>query len=201
MSDLHSPTIVHEVGTLALSASQLGAVPGIVKNMMHGALQSDNMNVHDEQSAHDEHGVASETREKVLTHTRYATKTYTTAPATTAPGTATTHAPETANTTTATTENEAAKGLASETRKKSRVVWVDLDTDSDVERKLDGERPARPSHKAKKGRVFLSKPEASRNRGGNVCRGIGHWKHHHEQDGGTQQRQVKEGGSGKEACL
>ena len=57
-----------------------------------------------------------------------------------------------------------------------------------------------PNHKAKKDRVFLSKPEASRNRGCNVCRGIGHWKHHHEQDGGTQQRQVKEGGGGKEPC-
>ena len=56
-----------------------------------------------------------------------------------------------------------------------------------------------PNHEAKKDRVFLSKPEASRNHGCNVCRGIGHGKHHHEQDG-TQQRQVKEGGSGKEPC-
>ena len=66
MSDLHAPTIVHEVSTLALSASQLRAVPGIVKNMMHSAPQSDNMNVHDEQPAHDERGLASETREKCL---------------------------------------------------------------------------------------------------------------------------------------
>ena len=57
-----------------------------------------------------------------------------------------------------------------------------------------------PNHKAKNDRVILGKPEASRNRGCNVCRGIRHWKHHHEQDGGTQQRQVKEGGSGKELC-
>jgi len=112
--------------------------------MMHGAPQSGNMNVQDEQSAHEEHGLASRTREKVLTHTRYAAKTHTTAPAAKAPRTATTQAPETATTTTATTENEATKGgLASETRENSRVVWVDLDTDSDVERNLDGGRPAR----------------------------------------------------------
>ena len=150
-SDLQGPTIGQEVSTHALSASQLGAVPGIVKSMVQGAPQSGNMNVQDEQSAHVEHGLASRTREKVLTHTRYAAKTHTTASAATAPRTATTQAPETATTTTATTGNEATKGgLASETREKSRVVWVDLDTDSDVERNLDGERPARVYSESRK---------------------------------------------------
>eukprot|EP00972_Heterocapsa_arctica_P025423 3743012-Heterocapsa_arctica.AAC.1 len=57
-----------------------------------------------------------------------------------------------------------------------------------------------PNHAAKKDTAFMAKPEPARNRGCNVCKGKGHWKHHHQEGSGTQQRQTKGEEGGKEAC-
>ena len=75
-SERHAHITVHDGGTHALSASQLGAAPGTVLDMMQGAQQSDNMNVNGEQSAHEEHGLASRTRERMLAHTRHDENAY-----------------------------------------------------------------------------------------------------------------------------
>lgn len=58
-----------------------------------------------------------------------------------------------------------------------------------------------PDHKAKKDRVFLSKPEASRDRVCNICRGIGQWKHHHEQAGWRDAAEAGQGTRKREGAL
>ncbi len=111
--------------TPKLSASQLGAAPGIIDNQ-YWLLQSDGMNVKHEhgQQVPEAHGLASKTRENVWLKARNATE---------AAHEAHGRAKPTPTQGTGETTGSTGGGLASETREESRVLWVDLDSESDAE--------------------------------------------------------------------